>query len=262
LSIFKVLLTLLFLLLISLVSYSLFQNNNYQKDKSHKELTHIKQLALPETTKSENEVTILSHLKQYIDRNKQYTDSMQTNENKILEELKVFISHAVSQEKIIKSIKNEGTLIKKELEVLTLNIDKKIDNEVKTLKKELEVLTLNIDKKIDNEVKTLKKDIKRNSNKINKKTTNLNKNLINKIEQTIGVFSSSYELPANEKSLNYGELETISTSKSYKIDDVAPIHSPLDVSTSNTNSIEELNFVQTLGVVSVSEPYLSTDELM
>jgi len=240
LSIFKVLLTLLFLLLISLVSYSLFQNNNYQKDKSHKELTHIKQLALPETTKSENEVTILSHLKQYIDRNKQYTDSMQTNENKILEELKVFISHAVSQEKIIKSIKNEGTLIKKELEVLTLNIDKKIDNEVKTLKK----------------------DIKRNSNKINKKTTNLNKNLINKIEQTIGVFSSSYELPANEKSLNYGELETISTSKSYKIDDVAPIHSPLDVSTSNTNSIEELNFVQTLGVVSVSEPYLSTDELM
>lgn len=239
-SIFKVLLTLLFLLLISLVSYSLFQNNNYQKDKSHKELTHIKQLALPETTKSENEVTILSHLKQYIDRNKQYTDSMQTNENKILEELKVFISHAVSQEKIIKSIKNEGTLIKKELEVLTLNIDKKIDNEVKTLKK----------------------DIKRNSNKINKKTTNLNKNLINKIEQTIGVFSSSYELPANEKSLNYGELETISTSKSYKIDDVAPIHSPLDVSTSNTNSIEELNFVQTLGVVSVSEPYLSTDELM
>lgn len=239
-SIFKVLLTLLFLLLISLVSYSLFQNNNYQKDKSHKELTHIKQLALPETTKSENEVTILSHLKQYIDRNKQYTDSMQTNENKILEELKVFISHAVSQKKIIKSIKNEGTLIKKELEVLTLNIDKKIDNEVKTLKK----------------------DIKRNSNKINKKTTNLNKNLINKIEQTIGVFSSSYELPANEKSLNYGELETISTSKSYKIDDVAPIHSPLDVSTSNTNSIEELNFVQTLGVVSVSEPYLSTDELM
>jgi hypothetical protein len=203
-------------------------------------------MTLPIANKSENDETILSNLKQYIDKNKQYTDSMQTNEDKILKELKIFTAKNISQDDIIKSIKQEGLLIKEEIQTLSANFDKKIDKEVKILKK----------------------DITKNSNKINRKIASVNKKTIEKIENSIKknsnihIISNEYTLKKNEKSLHYGEVETIATSKVYKIDNVAPINNPIDVSTEDTNDIEELNFVQTLGVVNVSEPYLSTDEVM
>jgi len=247
LSIFKVLLTLLSLLLIGLLGYSLFKNTN-QKEKLPR-VIHIEQMTLPVSNKSENEEAILSHLKQYIDKNKQYTNSLQSNENKILKELQMFSSKNISQEDIIKSIKHEGSLIK--IEIATLNA--------------------NIDKKIDKEVKILKKDIKKNTNRINKKIALVNKKTINKIKKSIHdsrsinknyIVSAAYELQGNEKSLRYGEIETINASIAYKIDDVAPIRTPIDISVENMDSLEDLNFVQTLGVVNVSEPYLSTDEVM
>ena len=246
-SIFKVLLTLLSLLLIGLLGYSLFKNTN-QKEKLPR-VIHIEQMTLPVSNKSENEEAILSHLKQYIDKNKQYTNSLQSNENKILKELQMFSSKNISQEDIIKSIKHEGSLIK--IEIATLNA--------------------NIDKKIDKEVKILKKDIKKNTNRINKKIALVNKKTINKIKKSIHdsrsinknyIVSAAYELQGNEKSLRYGEIETINASIAYKIDDVAPIRTPIDISVENMDSLEDLNFVQTLGVVNVSEPYLSTDEVM
>jgi len=171
---------------------------------------------------------------------------MQTNEDKILKELKIFTAKNISQDDIIKSIKQEGLLIKEEIQTLSANFDKKIDKEVKILKK----------------------DITKNSNKINRKIASVNKKTIEKIENSIKknsnihIISNEYTLKKNEKSLHYGEVETIATSKVYKIDNVAPINNPIDVSTEDTNDIEELNFVQTLGVVNVSEPYLSTDEVM
>ncbi len=245
-SIFKVLLTLLSILLISLLGYILFKNNNYHQEEKLPRVIHIEQMTLPIANKSENDETILSNLKQYIDKNKQYTDSMQTNEDKILKELKIFTAKNISQDDIIKSIKQEGLLIKEEIQTLSANFDKKIDKEVKILKK----------------------DITKNSNKINRKIALVNKKTIEKIENSIKknsnihIISNEYTLKKNEKSLHYGEVETIATSKVYKIDNVAPINNPIDVSTEDTNDIEELNFVQTLGVVNVSEPYLSTDEVM
>jgi len=222
LSIFKALLTLLFLLLLTLTSYILLKDT-HQKEKLPLETVYIKQMTLPKT--NENEEIILSHLKQYIDKNKKHTDSIQTNESDILKELKLFTSQNISQKDLITSIKSEGSLIKKEIQTLSLNINKKIDKEVKVLRKEIKT--------------------------------------INKIEQSNGIFSSAYELKPNEKSLRYGEIETIKTTVAYKMDDVAPIDSPIDVSVENSNIItEELNLVETLGIVNISEPYLSTDEVM
>lgn len=244
-SIFKVLLTLLFLLLISLITYTLFKNDDYQEKKLPR-VIHIAQMTLPVANKSENDKTILSNLKQYIDKNKQYTNSMQTNEDKILKELKMFTAKNISQDDIMKSIKQEGLLIKKEIQTLNANFDKKIDKEVKILKK----------------------DITKNTNKINKKIALVNKKAIEKIKKSIKknsnthMVSTEYTLKNNEKNLRYGEIETIAASKVYKIDDVAPIKNPIDVSAEEKNDMDELNFVQTLGVVNVSEPYLSTDEVM
>jgi hypothetical protein len=245
LSIFKVLVTLLSILLISLIGYSLYKKSNDQKEKLPR-VIHIEQMTLPPAKKSENDEVILSHLKQYIDKNKKYADSIQTNENKILKELKIFTAKNVSQDEIIKSIKEEGLLIKKEIQTLSANFDKKIDKEVKKLKK----------------------DIKNNSNKINKKIATVNKKTIEKIQKKIeesnnnAIISPAYVLDENEKSLAYGEIETIATSNVYKIEEEGPIRNPIDISVEEENSIDELNFVQTLGVVNVSEPYLSTDDVM
>jgi hypothetical protein len=204
-------------------------------------------MRLPAASRDKNGKTILSNLKQYIDNNKQYTDSLQTNEDKIIKELKMFTSKKISQDDIMKSIKHEGSLIKKEIKILSANIDEKINKEVKILKI----------------------DINKNTNKVNKKIAMVNKKTIDKIEKSINnninnsyLVSTAYELDANDKSLRYGEIETIGTSKIYKIDDIAPIRDPIDVSEEDTNVLDELNFVQTLGVVDVSEPYLSTDDLM
>jgi len=251
LSIFKVLLTLLSFLLISLLGYSIFKNNRDNQKENLPRVIHIEQMTLPMARKdeNENEKTILSHLKKYIDKNKQYTDSLQTNEDKILKELQMFTAQNISQEDLIKSIKDESSLIKKEIQTLSANIDKKIDKEVKTLKK----------------------DIKKNTYKINKKIALVNKKTIDKIQKSIKnnnannnnyIISTAFELKENEKKLAFGEIETIAASKSYKIDNVAPIKEPIDVSVEDTNNIDDLNFVQTLGVVDVSQPYLSTDEVM
>jgi len=245
LSIFKVLVTLLSILLISLLGYGLYKNTNDQKEKLPR-VIHIEQMTLPAASKSENDKVILSHLKQYIDKNKQYTDSIQTNEDKILKELKIFTAKNVSQDNIIKSIKEEGLLIKKEIQVLNANFNEKIDKEVKILKK----------------------DIKNNSNKINRKIASVNKKTIEKIKKSIeqntnnAIVSPSYVLKDSEENLAYGEIETIASSEVYKIDDEGPIRNPIDVSEKIDDSIDELNFVQTLGVVNVSEPYLSSDEVM
>ena len=250
-SIFKVLLTLLSFLLISLLGYSIFKNNRDNQKENLPRVIHIEQMTLPMARKdeNENEKTILSHLKKYIDKNKQYTDSLQTNEDKILKELQMFTAQNISQEDLIKSIKDESSLIKKEIQTLSANIDKKIDKEVKTLKK----------------------DIKKNTYKINKKIALVNKKTIDKIQKSIKnnnannnnyIISTAFELKENEKKLAFGEIETIAASKSYKIDNVAPIKEPIDVSVEDTNNIDDLNFVQTLGVVDVSQPYLSTDEVM
>jgi hypothetical protein len=223
----------------------LYKNTNDQKEKLPR-VIHIEQMTLPAANKSENDEVILSHLKQYIDKNKQYTDSIQTNEDKILKELKMFTAKNVSQDDIIKSIKEEGLLIKKEIQILSANIDEKIDKEVKILKK----------------------DIKRNSNKINKKIASVNKKTIEKIKKSIeknsnnAIISPAYVLEENDKNLAYGEIETIAASSVYKIEDEGPIRNPIDVSVEIDDSIDELNFVQTLGVVNVSEPYLSSDEVM
>ena len=244
-SIFKVLVTLLSILLISLLGYGLYKNTNDQKEKLPR-VIHIEQMTLPAASKSENDKVILSHLKQYIDKNKQYTDSIQTNEDKILKELKIFTAKNVSQDNIIKSIKEEGLLIKKEIQVLNANFNEKIDKEVKILKK----------------------DIKNNSNKINRKIASVNKKTIEKIKKSIeqntnnAIVSPSYVLKDSEENLAYGEIETIASSEVYKIDDEGPIRNPIDVSEKIDDSIDELNFVQTLGVVNVSEPYLSSDEVM
>ncbi len=260
-SIFKVLLTLLFLLLATLIGYTLFKNNQYQEEKQPR-VIHIEQMTLPAATKSENEKTILSHLKQYIDKNRQYNDSIQTNEDKILKELKMFASKNISQDDIVKSIQHEGSLIKKEIEILSANIDKKIENEVKILKKDIDKNTNRINKKIAlSNQKTIKK--------INKKIVATNKNTLDKIEKSINtnsesyIISAAYELDENEKSLGYGEIETVAASAVYKIDEESPIKAPIDVSNETTDDkLEKLNFVQTLGVINVSEPYLSTDEVM
>jgi hypothetical protein len=223
----------------------LYKNTNDQKEKLPR-VIHIEQMTLPAASKSENDKVILSHLKQYIDKNKQYTDSIQTNEDKILKELKIFTAKNVSQDNIIKSIKEEGLLIKKEIQVLNANFNEKIDKEVKILKK----------------------DIKNNSNKINRKIASVNKKTIEKIKKSIeqnannAIVSPSYVLKDSEENLAYGEIETIASSEVYKIDDEGPIRNPIDVSEKIDDSIDELNFVQTLGVVNVSEPYLSSDEVM
>lgn len=241
----KALISILALLLIGLLAYILINDSNKNKEENLSKVIHIAQMKLPVANKSENDETILSHLKQYIDKNKQYTDSIQTNEDKILKELKIFTAQNISQDEIIKSIKDEGLLIKKEIQTLSANIDRKIDKEVKVLKK----------------------DINKNSNKINRKIASINKKTIERIEKSIkksshNIVSDAYVLDESDRSLHYGEIQTISASKVYKIDDVAPIRAPIDVSVQNSDSIGELNFVKTLGVVNVSEPYLSTDEVM
>ncbi len=256
-SIFKVLLTLLFLLLATLIGYTLFKNNQYQEEKQPR-VIHIEQMTLPAVTKSENEKTILSNLKHYMDNNKQYKKSVKTNEDKILKELKKYASNKKSQDDIVKSIQHEGSLIKKEIEILSANIDKKIENEVKILKKDIDKNTNRINKKIAlSNQKTIKKIVA------------TNKNTLDKIEKSINtnsesyVISTAYELDENEKSLGYGEIETVAASAVYKIDEEAPIKAPIDVSNETTDDkLEKLNFVQTLGVVNISEPYLSTDDVM
>ena len=84
----------------------------------------------------------------------------------------------------------------------------------------------------------------------------------NVTKQAIGIFSEAYKLKENEKNLRYGEVETVSVSESYYLDDVAPIHEPIDVSTQHSERSRKLDFVQTLGVVDVSDTYLSTDDVM
>jgi len=247
LSIFKVLLTLLSLLLLTLLGYALFKNSNNQKE-SLPRVIHIEQMTLPVAPKIENDATILSDLKQYIDTNKQYANSLQSNEDKILQELKMFTAKNTSQDDIIKSIKEEGLLIKKEIQILSANIDKKIDKKIKVLKK----------------------DIDRNTKKIHKKIASVNKKSVEKIQNTIErkipntpLISPAYVLEESDQNLHYGEIQTIAASTVYKIDEAGPIQEPIDISTQEEiDNLEELNFVQTLGVVEVSEPYLSTDEVM
>ena len=229
-SIFKALLTLLFLLLISLIAYIFFKKNLHQ-EKQQPSAIHIEQMTLPTATKSENEKTILSNLKQYIDNNKQYKKSVKTNENKILKELKKYASTNISQDEIVKSIEHETSLIKNDIKILRAKIDKKIEHEVKILKKDINSNTKKINKKI---VLSNQRTI----NKINKKIIATNKNTLDKIR----------------KSTNNSENYVISE---------APIKAPIDISTNTTDdNLEELNFVQTLGVVNVSGPYLSTDDVM
>ncbi len=260
-SIFKALLTLLSLLLISLLAYILFKNNLYQEEKPSN-VIHIEQMTLPAATKSEDERTILSNLKQYMDTNKQYKKSVKTNEDKILKKLKKYASTNISQDKIVKSIQHETSLIKNDIKILSDKIDKKIENEVKILKKDINKNTNKINKKI---ALTNQKMI----NKINKKIVATNKKTLDKIKKSISknnenyIISDAYELKKNEKSLGYGEIETVATSPVYRIDEEEPIRAPIDISTETTDdNLEELNAVQTLGIVNVSKPYLSTDDVM
>ncbi len=245
-SIFKALLTLLSLLLISLIGYILFKNNLYQEEKQSN-VIHIEQMTLPSATKHEDERTILSNLKHYMDTNKQYKKSVKTNENKILKELKKYASTNISQDEIVKSIQHETSLIKNDIKILNDKIDKN---------------TNQINKKIA-------LSNQRTINKINKKIVATNKNTLDKIKKSIRksnknyIISDAYELKKNKKSLGYGEIETVAASPVYKIDEEEPIRAPIDISTeTKDDNLEELNIVQTLGVVNVSKPYLSTDDVM
>ncbi len=260
-SIFKALLTLLSLLLTSLIGYILFKNNLYQEEKPSN-VIHIEQMTLPAATKSEDERTILSNLKQYMDNNKQYKKSVKTNEDKILKELKKYASTNISQDEIVKSIQHETSLIKNDIKVLSAKIDKKIENEVKILKKDINKNTNKINKKI---ALTNQRMI----SKINKKIVAVNKNTLEKIKKSISkrnenyIISDAYELKNSDKILGYHKIETIAASPIYKIDEEEPIQAPIDISTETIDeNLEELNVVQTLGVVKVSKPYVSTDDVM
>jgi hypothetical protein len=219
-----------------LIGYTLLKNNQHQKEKISK-VIHIEQMRLPAAIRDEDEKSILSDLKQYIEKNRQYNNSTKKSEEEILKELKMF----TSKNEIIAIRDQKNSLIKKK---------------VKISKKAIHKNSKHINKK------TIEK--------IDKKIVVTEQNTLDEIENTIEnsneeyIISDAYELKKDERELKYGEIETIATSPAYKIDEAGPIRAPIDISTNETDtpSLEELNFVQTLGVVEVSKPYLSNDEVM